>query len=155
MNFCRHLALSTLAALSGCPGSVTTAEPGTFNAEEIRAAERAVVTALESNDPTAWVYLYTEDAVLLEPGAAPIEGRQALLEMARTMTPLSSVVIAPTRTKGQPTVAYTYGSASWVNGRPPNAGSTTQVRVVMIWRRQADGVWRIALEAFSPEASNQ
>jgi ketosteroid isomerase-like protein len=93
--------------------------------------------------------------VLLEPGAAPIEGRQALLEMARTMTPLSSVVIAPTRTKGQPTVAYTYGSASWVNGRPPNAGSTTQVRVVMIWQRQADGVWRIALEAFSPEASNQ
>jgi ketosteroid isomerase-like protein len=58
-----------------------------FGAEGIRAAERVVVAALESNDPTAWVCLYTEDAVLLEPVSAPVEGRQALLEMAGTMPP--------------------------------------------------------------------
>lgn len=32
---------------------------------------RAVIAALESPDPTAWVDLYTADAVLMEPGEAP------------------------------------------------------------------------------------
>jgi hypothetical protein len=34
-----------------------------FDEAEIRGAERALEKALESPDPTAWVYHYTEDAV--------------------------------------------------------------------------------------------
>ncbi|MBS1199441.1 MAG: hypothetical protein H6R27_119 [Proteobacteria bacterium] len=56
--------------------------------------------------------------------------REALLEVARSMKPLSSVTIAPERTVGDGNLAYTYGRASWVNGRPPDAGATTYVRVV-------------------------
>ena len=113
-------------------------------------AERAVIAALESPDPTAWVYLYTEDAVLVEPGGAAVTGRQALLEMALAMKPLSSVVITPFRTEGVANLAYVYGGASWVNGRPPDAGTTTNVRLVMVWRKEADGQWRIAQEVFVP-----
>jgi uncharacterized protein (TIGR02246 family) len=149
------LTLAAVAGLSSCSDSSGPAEPAPFSAEEIRAAERTVVAALESNDPTAWVYLYTEDAVLLEPGSAPVEGRQALLEMARAMPPLSSVVISPIHTEGHGNLAYTYGSASWVNGRPPDTGDATKVRVVMIWRKEPDGVWRIAQEVFTPEKAAQ
>jgi len=74
-----------LLSLMGCASGGQPRGPRAFNPDEIRAAERAVIVALESPDPTAWVYLYTEDAVLLEPGAAPIAGRPALLQMARAM----------------------------------------------------------------------
>jgi ketosteroid isomerase-like protein len=58
------------------------------------------------------------------------------------------VLTAPNRGSGS--IAYAYGVASWVNGRPPNAGATTNVRFVIIWRKEADGQWRVALEMFNP-----
>ncbi len=137
--------------LLGCSGQGRHADSGTFKTEEIRTAERAVIHALESDDPLAWVSHYTEDAVLLEAGSPPVQGRDALLELARIMKPLSSVVINPEHTEGNERLAYVYGSGSWVNGRPPSVGKTTRVRFVMVWRKETDGRWRIAQEVFVPD----
>jgi uncharacterized protein (TIGR02246 family) len=126
-------------------------DAGAFDPEEIRAAERQVIQALESTDPTAWVYMYTEDAVFLESGP-PVVGRQALLEMAKAMKPLSSVTISPERTEGRGDLAYVYCRGSWVNGRPPEVGTTSRMRGVMIWRKQSDGRWLIAQEVLVPDA---
>ena len=117
-----------------------------FNEIEIRSAERALENALASPDPTAWVYHYTEDAIFIGPGSPSVHGREALLQMARAMKPLSSVSITALQTEGSGNMAYTYGEATWVNGCPPHAGATTNVRLVIIWRKEPDGQWRIALE---------
>ena len=113
---------------------------------EIRNAERALEAALESPDPTAWVYMYTEDAMFVGPGAPAVQGREALLEMARAMRPLSSVSIQALRTEGSGNLAYAYGLASWVSGRPANAGASVNMRFVIVWRKEADGQWRVAQE---------
>lgn len=118
----------------------------TFIETEIRSAERALEKALEATDPTAWVNHYTEDATFIGPGSPAVQGREALLQMAKTMTPLSFVSITALRTEGSGNLVAVYGDASWVNGRPPNAGSTTNVRFVIIWRKEANGQWRVALE---------
>lgn len=118
----------------------------TFDETEIRSAERALEEALESPDQTAWVSHYTEDALFVGPGSPAVQGREALLEMARTMIPLSSVTIDAERTEGSGDVACAYGNASWVNGGPPQTGAATNVRFVIVWRREGDGVWRVALE---------
>ena len=118
----------------------------TFDETEIRTAERALETALESLDPTAWVYAYTEDAMFVGPGAPAVQGREALLQMAKAMKPLSSVSIKALRTEGNGNLAYVYGEASWVNGRSPSEGSTTNLRLVIVWRKEADGQWRVAQE---------
>ncbi len=123
----------------------------TFDEAEIRAAERILIEALESPDPTAWVYIYTEDAIFVAPGAPAIQGRNALLQFAKSMNPLSSVVIAPIRTEGYGTLAYVYGRASWINGRPPSAGQPSNVRLVIVWRKEADGKWRIAQELLNAD----
>jgi uncharacterized protein (TIGR02246 family) len=118
----------------------------TFDETEIRSAERALQNALESPDATAWVYHYTEDAMFVGPGAPAVQGREALLAMAKAMQPLSSVSIVPLRTEGSGSIAYTYAEGSWVNGRPPSTGTTTHVRLVIVWRKEADGVWRVSQE---------
>jgi len=143
--------LILVTGLEGCSAQMPRRDTSTFDTEEIRSAERAVISALESDDPLAWVDHYTEDAVLLESGAPPVQGRPALLEMARAMKPLSTVAIKPEHTEGNAKLAFVYGTGSWVNGRPPNVGETTRVRLVMIWRKEADGRWRIAQETFVPD----
>ena len=117
-----------------------------FNEAEIRTAERALERALESPDPTAWVYAYTEDAVFVAPGAPAVEGRAALLQMARAMQPLSSVSIKALRTEGSGNLAYVYGQASWVSGPSSDAAPVTNVRLIIVWRKEADGRWRVAQE---------
>ena len=122
-----------------------------FNEAEIRAAERALEQALQSSDPTAWVYSYTEDAVFVAPGAPAVQGRAALLQMAKAMKPLSSVSIQAVRTEGSGSLATVYAHASWVSGRPPEAGAVAKVRGIIVWRKEADGQWRIAQELLNAD----
>ena len=140
-------------ALAAMPFAIAAlaAEPGQFDPQEIRAATTKLIAALEDPDPTAWVYMYTEDAGVLEAGSAPLEGRAQLLELARSMQPMSSVTLSPIRTEGHGNVAYLYGRGSWVNGRPPHTGSTSRVHLVIVWRKEADGQWRVAQEALVPD----
>lgn len=121
-------------------------EPLTFDEAEIRAAERSLEAALESPDPTAWVFEYTEDAVFDGGGDHAVQGRAALLAMATSMSPLSSVSIRPLRTEGRADIATVWFEGSWVSGRPPDTGATVHVRGMMLWRKEADGRWRVAVE---------
>jgi uncharacterized protein (TIGR02246 family) len=149
----RVIAAAALAVLvAGCASDARRPAAAEFDPAPIRAAERDVIAALESADPTAWVAHYTEDAVFLEAGGPPVEGREALTALAKEMPPLSSVTITPIRTEGHGDVAVVYCTASWVNGRPPKVGSTSRVRGVMVWRRGADARWRIAKEVLVPDA---
>lgn len=115
-----------------------------FDETEIRAAERSLERALAASDRTAWVYEYTEDAVF-DGGGHVVQGRTALLEMAEGMSPLSSVSIRPLRTAGRGDLAAVWCEASWVSG-PPEARSTVNVRGMILWRKESDGRWRVAIE---------
>jgi len=118
---------------------------------EIREAERALENALSAPDPMAWVNHYTEDAVFVSPGAPPVQGRTALLQMARAMRPLSSVVIEARRTEVSGSLAAVYGRASWISGAGTASQSTTAVRLIIVWRKGVDGKWRVAQELLHPE----
>jgi ketosteroid isomerase-like protein len=115
-----------------------------FDEEEIRAAERALERSLSAADPTDWVFDYTEDAVF-DAGGEAVQGRAALLEMATSMSPLSEVSIRPLRTEGGAGVAAVWCEGSWVSGLPGEV-SRTEVRGIIVWRKEPDGRWRVALE---------
>jgi uncharacterized protein (TIGR02246 family) len=149
MNRLKHFGIALLAM---CIAAIApAAEPRDFDPDEIRAATTKLIAALEDPNPTAWVYMYTQDAVLFEAGSEPLEGRTQLLKLAHSMQPMSSVTITPSRTEGDGTLVYTYSRASWVNGRPPQTVSTSQAHLVIVWRKESDGRWRVALEALVPD----
>jgi ketosteroid isomerase-like protein len=150
MTAVRLLSMLLFSGLTGCTSGPSLRAPEPFDTDQIRAAERRVTDALVAPDVTAWVYEYTEDAVLLEPAAPPVSGRVALLELARSMKPKASGTINSDHIEGSGNLAYSYGTATWTSGRSPDATSTTHVRQILVWRREADGVWRIAMEAFLP-----
>ena len=117
-----------------------------FDESEIRAAERRLETALEADDPTAWVFEYTEDAVFDGGGEHAVVGRESLLAMARSMRPLGSVSIRPLRTEGRAGLAAVWAEASWVSGPAEAQPTSVDVRGTILWRKEPDGVWRVAME---------
>lgn len=117
-----------------------------FDESEIRAAEHRLESALEADDPTAWVLEYTEDAVFDGGGEHAVVGRDSLLAMARSMRPLGSVSIRPLRTEGRGTQAVVWVEASWVSGPTESEPTAVAVRGMILWRKEPDGVWRVAME---------
>jgi ketosteroid isomerase-like protein len=116
-----------------------------FDESPIRDAEQRLAAALESPDPTAWVYEYTEDAVFDAGGDHVAEGRDALLAMARSMRPLSEVSIRALRTEGRGDLAAVWCEGSWKSGTAPDERNVA-VRGIILWRREPDGQWRVAFE---------
>lgn len=155
MTTVRLLGILLFTGLAGCTSGQSLQAPEPFDTSQIRAAERRVTAALAAPDVTAWVNEYTEDAVLLEPASRPVSGRVELLELARSMKPITSATINSDHIEGSGNIAYSYGTAIWTSGRSPDATSTNHVRQVLVWRREADGVWRIAMEAFLPLEPDQ
>ena len=94
----------------------------------------------------AWVSQYTADAVFDGGGEHATVGRESLLAMARSMSPLRSVSIRPLRTEGQrgPRGCLVSGVMGQRLGREPAA--TVDVRGVLVWRKEPDGVWRVSME---------
>ena len=121
----------------------------TFDESAVLAAERRLERALEAEDPTAWVFDYTEDAVFDGGGEHAVVGRDSLLAMARSMQPLRSVSIRPLRTVGQGGIAAVWCEASWLSGASGGEARRVDVRGMIVWRRDPDGVWRVVMEHIS------
>jgi ketosteroid isomerase-like protein len=115
----------------------------------IRGAEKALADAFEAADPTAWVDFYTEDATFVGPGMPAIEGRDGLLA-ARSVV-ISSMEIVADSTIGAGDFAATQGRGSWVSGPRGSDGPRVRRRFLMVWRRDADGRWRIARELLNED----
>ena len=124
-----------------------------FDDQEIRAAERVLENALSAEDRTAWVYEYTEDAVFDGGGEEVLRGREALLGLAKAMAPMRDVSIRPLRTEGSGHLATVWFEGSWVSG-PPGAPPTA-ARGMILWRKEGDGHWRVAIEHLSGESASQ
>jgi ketosteroid isomerase-like protein len=75
--------------------------------------------------------------------------------MASAMKPLSSVSIRALRTEGSGNLATVFGHASWVSGGSSAAGPVTRVRFIIVWRKGADGQWRVALELLNADPSDR
>lgn len=117
-----------------------------FDESEIRAAERRLESALEAADRTAWVYEYTSDAVFDAGGEHAVVGRDSLLAMAASMHPLTQVSIRPLRTEGRDGLATVWVEGSWVSGSSESSPTKVAARGILLWRKEADGVWRVAME---------
>jgi len=114
-----------------------------FDESEIHAAVRSLERALAATDRSAWVYEYTEDAVF--DGGHPVVGREALLAMAQGMRPMSDVSIRTLRIEGSIDLATVWFEGSWFSGSPED-GSTIEARGILVWRKESDGRWRVAME---------
>ena len=113
---------------------------------EVRARSRGVAAAEERLDVDAVMPFWAEDAVVHFAGAAPLVGRDSIRKMYADAFPkLKSF-------RGETTDVHvsSSGDMAWETGRtfstraqPPGAPASSG-KYLLVWRKDADGVWRIA-----------
>lgn len=92
-----------------------------------------------------WVTMNPQ-AVFDGGGEHAVVGRESLLAMASSMRPLGTVSIRPLRTEGRGDLGVVWAEASWVSGPEKSEPTTVAVRGMILWRKEHDGVWRVAME---------
>jgi ketosteroid isomerase-like protein len=128
------------------PLSDTTVKPGKMQLFALEA--RFAKDVLERGGP-AFADWFAEDGVALGNGAAPLIGKVAIVKDARwdpqqyqlTWTP-TEAVMGPSGDMGY-TWGHFEGHGKDANGNPV----TTSGRYMTVWRKQADGDWKVVLDA--------
>lgn len=158
------LLLPLFAACSATPaaeGATTTATATTTTAADSAARDSAAhqahtnyVNAINSNKIDTFAAMVTDDVVFLAAGEKPLVGKAAVrtwvdgyYKAFRTSwdKPVEELIV---------TGDYAYERYRWTSTDTPIAGGAPIVDTgwgLLVYRREADGVWRVARDAFGPD----
>ena len=144
---------AALVACAGQPAPEPTPTPDTRAADEaaLRATIRDWAAAAQAKDAGKFVSVYAEDAVVMLANAPDMKGIAAIREgvpgmmqdpaFALSFEP-DNVVVARSGD-----LAYETGPYSMTMTGPGKKPSTEKGRYVTVWRKQADGTWKVAVDA--------
>ena len=113
---------------------------------EVRARSRAVAAAEGRLDADAVAPFWSDDAVVHFAGAQPLVGRDAIHKMyAATFPKLKSFrgETAELHVAASGDIAWEIGRTFSTRAEPPDAKEGSG-KYLLVWRKDADGVWRIA-----------
>src|SRR6476619_584783 len=112
----------------------------------VRARSRGVAAAEERLDVDAVMPFWAEDAVVHFAGAAPLVGRDSIRQVSADAFPkLQSFrgETADVHVSSSGDLAWETGRTFSTRAQPPDAPASSG-KYLIVWRKDADGVWRIA-----------
>lgn len=122
--------------------------------EELLAADRAFAAATAEKGAEGWASYFTEDGVQLPVNGPLVRGRQKIQEfmapgfsnpdLSLTWEP----VLAAADADGG--MGYTVGNYTVKRKGKDGKVAVTQGRYVTLWRKGADGAWKVVLDAGNP-----
>jgi uncharacterized protein (TIGR02246 family) len=142
------LVLTVLAgSLSACSPGLGTLQPSARQA--IQAAVGRYVDASNQGDVETLTSLYAEDAVLLPPDHAPIEGRKAIEEFWRQGTD-QGLRVTTLRLEVAGDIGYLIGRYNLPATAKEQADSG---KYVMCLKRQRDGAWKLTADIWNSSSN--
>lgn len=143
----RSLALVLAVVLASCSSSSAARTSRADDEAAVAAAMDRYVTDIHTNDATKIASWWTDDAIYIDRSAPAIVGRAGLEAMLKGELATLSVTKA-TVNKDELSVggdlAYYIGSYEEVLQPRQGDALHNRGRFVFIWKRQADGSWKIA-----------
>jgi uncharacterized protein (TIGR02246 family) len=140
--------LTVLAGLlSACSRGLGTLQPSAR--EAIQAAVGRYVDASNQGDVETLTSLYADDAVLLPPDHAPIEGRKAIEEFWRQGTD-QGLRVTTLRLEVAGDVGYLIGRYNLPATAKEQADSG---KYVMCLKRQRDGAWKLTADIWNSSST--
>lgn len=139
------------ALLTACSQQASVPSFSEADAATIRVTADAYVKAVRENNWTAWADFYVPDALVLAPNAPAIRGRDAMVEWARALPPVTSFTRTSDEVEGSGDIAYLRGGYQWVLSPPNGPAMPDSGKYIQIWRRQPDGTWKIVRAIFNSD----
>ena len=138
------VALASLGSVAACTQ--------TANTEEGRAALLAVDRdwSQTATDPEKFTSYFADDGAIYAPGMPIVTGREAI---GKTMaeiskTPGFALSWTPAKADVSGDIGYTTGAYEMTMG-----GNTEKGKYVTVWKKQADGSWKVAEDIFNADAA--
>ena len=138
----------SILALSGCTARPPAPDSAAARGQLLQ-ADRDFARATAQRGMDGWMEAYTADAVRLTMGGAVARGHEAIREFDASIFEDPDVRLVWTPTDGG---AFSDGHYGWTTGtsfmhRVSSPTDTLwQGRYVTLWRREADGRWRVVLD---------
>ena len=118
----------------------------------IRAVSDSFVAYVRTNRDSASASLFTEHAVLMPANRGIVEGRPAILASIKASPALAGSTLTNIDIDGRGDLAYVRGTYAFAM---PTADGKSAVgdhgKFLEIRRRQADGIWLVAVEIFNSD----
>ena len=138
------LFLAAATALAGCGTLRPKAAP--FE-REIEAANRALEERFRAGDVLGVADLYADDALLICPGGLRVEGREEIDDYWSQFERPIDWRLEIHEIEGTDQIAWERGTSHLTQERD-GAALTSKVEFLLVWRREPDGAWRIAVDAY-------
>jgi ketosteroid isomerase-like protein len=140
--------IASFAACSSSPaGELTDADR-----VAIRAVDAAWCELAASGKFSALVErCYTADALLLPPNEPAAKGRAAIEAALRAWPRMSQITIEGSDLIGSGDMAYTCGAYTATFHPPGAPAAPDKGKFVAIWRKDADGAWRMTRDCFNSD----
>lgn len=136
-----------VAALGVVPGCATTGGPEADLAAQVHAAEAAFARSMAERDHAAFVAHLADDAIFFSGGGVVLRGRQAV---AAAWKPYYDGPQAPFSWQPETVEVLASGTLAHSSG-PVFAPDGRRIATFnSIWRRDADGRWRVVFDKGEP-----
>jgi uncharacterized protein (TIGR02246 family) len=163
------LVIASLASLPGCARSPRTQAASDSSAEsapvadlakaaaEIRATDARWLAAAKSRDAAKAAGFWSDDAVLIYPEMPPVVGKKALLDYVAgsfkdpdfSITFVTDTIVVAS--SGDMAYELAHDTITYNDGKKR---VTTLNNSVVVWRKQADGQWKAAVDIGTPAPSH-
>ena len=122
---------------------------------EIDALNTQWVTAFEARDFATIEVLMAPDALLLAPGAPPVQGAKAVVETWKAWGALPNVAVSFGATRVEVAasgdLAYDYGAYTFAFDS--DQGPVNEIgKYIVVWKK-IDGAWKVAADIFNNNGS--
>jgi uncharacterized protein (TIGR02246 family) len=153
---------ASFLAVGGCgstttvqpsPG-VTVVDPAAIEAS-IRSMDKDWNSAVAAKDADKAASFYADDGQLLEPGAPPAVGKDAVHKMWAGLVSspnFGSLTFEPSTVKVATAgdLAYEIGTYQMEMKDPKGKPTVEKGKYVVIWKKQADGAWKVEVDTDNP-----
>jgi len=148
--------VALILVLSGCKQQAPPAPPDTRAADEtaIRTAEADMAKAVAALDPASAASFYTADVIGISPDAPVTEGQENMQKYFETMMKDKPAISwEPTKVEVARSgdLAYSWGKGKVSAKDKKGKVTETTMKYVSVWKKQADGTWKIAVDTMVPD----
>jgi len=140
------LVVGSIACQSPAPAGLTDADRAAFR-QDVETFAKAV----NAKDWGSAVTRYADDASMMPPNGAAVQGRDQIKKWMSDFPPVSEFKAEIVDLDGRGDLAYVRGSYTMTITPPGGAPVSDRGKYLEIWRKQADGTWKIKWDTFNSD----
>jgi ketosteroid isomerase-like protein len=147
--------LVLMMGMAVCVGlSVSCQQPAGLSKAELTAVHQAQENDVKLTNAQDWkgdLALYAEDAVLMPPNQAAVQGKTSIQDWMQAYPPISNLREQSLEIEGQGNLAYNRGTYSMTVNHVGAASTDDHGKYLTIWRKQGDGSWKISRAIYNSD----